>query len=161
MNSYSKKAIEHFKNPKNFGKMKNPDGVGRVGNIICGDEMRLYIKIKKDVITDIKFQTYGCLAAIASSSAITEMVKGKTIKQALNLNRQKIVDNLGGLPAVKIHCSVLAVDALLEAIYDYLSKNKLPVPTDLIKKHKQIEKEKKSIEKRYKSWTDLEKKLSH
>ena len=153
---YSKKSIEHFNNPKNYGKMTNPDGIGKVGNITCGDVMWLYIKIakkgKKEIIKDIKFQTYGCLAAIASSSMITEMAKGKTIKEALNINRQNIVDSLGGLPPIKIHCSILATDALLEAIYDFLSKNKREVPKELTQKHKEIEKEKEILEKKYKDW---------
>jgi len=161
---YSKKLLKHFQNPKNYGKMKNPDGVGKVGNIVCGDVMWLYIKVGKkkngkEYIKDIKFQTYGCLAAIASSSVITEMVKGKTLNEAINIDRQKIVDELGGLPTIKIHCSVLAVDALLEAIYDYLSKNKKPIPKQLLKRHKKIEKEKKEIEKRYKEWIELENRL--
>jgi nitrogen fixation NifU-like protein len=153
---YSKKSIEHFNNPKNYGKMKNPDGTGKVGNITCGDVMWLYIKIgkkgKEEIIKDIKFQTYGCLAAIASSSMITEMAKGKTINEALNIDRQEIVKELGGLPPMKIHCSVLATDALLEAIYDFLSKNKREIPKELIHKHKEIEKEEEILEKKYKEW---------
>ncbi|MDD5621043.1 MAG: iron-sulfur cluster assembly scaffold protein [Candidatus Pacebacteria bacterium] len=148
---YSKKSIQHFNNPKNYGKMKNPDGIGKVGNIICGDVMWLYIKVgKNDVIKDITFQTYGCLAAIASSSMITEMVKGKTIQKALDIDRKKIVKNLGGLPAIKIHCSVLAADALYEAIFNYLSKNKREIPKELLVKHQQLKKEEKQLEKRYK-----------
>ncbi len=148
---YSKKSIQHFNNPKNYGKMKNPDGIGKVGNIICGDVMWLYIKVgKNDIIKDIKFQTYGCLAAIASSSMITEMAKGKTIQEALNINRKEIVKELGGLPAIKIHCSVLAADALYEAIFNYLSKHKREIPKELIEKHKQLKKEEKELEKRYK-----------
>ncbi|MDD5221192.1 MAG: iron-sulfur cluster assembly scaffold protein [Candidatus Paceibacterota bacterium] len=148
---YSKKSIQHFNNPKNYGKMKNPDGIGKAGNIICGDVMWLYIKVgKNDVIKDITFQTYGCLAAIASSSMITEMVKGKTIQKALDIDRKKIVKNLGGLPAIKIHCSVLAADALYEAIFNYLSKNKREIPKELLVKHQQLKKEEKQLEKRYK-----------
>ncbi len=147
---YSKKSIQHFNNPKNYGKMKNPDGIGKVGNIVCGDVMWLYIKVgKNDVIKDIKFQTYGCLAAIASSSMITEMAKGKTIKEAIEINRQEIVKELGGLPAIKIHCSVLAADALYEAIFDYLFKNKREIPKELLVKHKRLKKE-EELEKRYK-----------
>lgn len=162
---YTKKVIEHFKHPHNYGKIKNPDGLGKAGNIVCGDEMWLYIKIGKnkkgqEIIKDIKFQTYGCLAAIATSSVITDIVKGKTIEQALSINRQQVVKKLGGLPPIKLHCSLLAVDALLEAIHDYLKKSKKPIPEKLKERHKRIEKEKKEIEKRYKEWTKIEEKLS-
>ena len=151
---YTKKAIEHFKNPHNYGKLKNPDGVGKVGNMVCGDVMHLYIKIShnkkgQDIIKNIKFETYGCLAAIATSSVITDLVKGKTIEQALEVDRDKVVKTLGGLPIVKVHCSVLAVDALFDAIYDYLTKNKKPIPEVLEKRRKRIEKEKEFIKKKY------------
>jgi len=158
---YTKKVIEHFQNPHNIGKMKNPNGVGKVGNIRCGDVMWLYIKIGKnkmgeEIIKDIKFQTYGCIAAIATSSVITDLVKGKTIKEALKFDRKKVVKELGGLPPIKLHCSVLAVDALLAAIYDYLKKNKKPIPKELQERHQRIEREKKEIEKRYKEWIKTE-----
>ncbi len=144
--------------------MEKPDGVGKVGNIVCGDVMYLYIKVSKkrngkEYIKDIKFQTYGCLAAIASSSILTELVKGKTLEEAIKIDRSQIVKKLGGLPPIKMHCSVLASDALLEAIYDYLNKHKKPIPKFLNERHKQIEKEKKEIKKRYKKWTKLEEKL--
>jgi len=152
---YTKKVLEHFQNPHNYGKIKNPDGIGKVGNIQCGDVMYLYIKIDKnkkgeETIKEVKFETYGCLAAIASSSIITDLIKGKTIAQAIDFNRQKVVDSLGGLPPIKLHCSVLAVDALLEAIHNYLTKNKKPIPVKLKERHKEIEKAKKEIKKRYK-----------
>ena len=158
---YTKKVMEYFKNPKNVGKIKNPDGIGKVGNIICGDVMWLYIKVRKnkkgkEIIKDIKFETFGCVAALATSSIVTELVKGKTIDEALNLSRQDVVDALGGLPPVKIHCSVLAVDALFEAIYDYLSQKKKTIPKNLFKRHQTIEEEKKLIEKKYKEWINLE-----
>lgn len=137
---YSKKVLEHFKNPKNMGSMKNPDGIGKVGNPVCGDTMHLYIKIKNNRITDIKFETFGCVAAIATSSITTQVAKGKTIKEALKISREKIVKEAEGLPAPKIHCSVLAVDALKEAIYNYLTKNKLKIPKELEKEHKLISK---------------------
>ena len=161
---YTEKVIEHFKNPHNIGKMKNPDGIGKVGNIVCGDVMWLYIKVGKnkegkEIIKDVKFETFGCVAAIATSSVLTDLVKGKTLEEALEFDRQEIVEKLGGLPPIKIHCSVLAVDALLEAIYDYLSKNKKPIPKQLLKRHKKIEKEKKEIEKRYKEWTRIVEKM--
>lgn len=158
---YTKKVIEHFQNPHNMGKIKNPDGIGKVGNIICGDVMWLYIKIGKDkkgreIIKDVKFETYGCLAAIATSSVITDLIKGKTIDEALEFDRQEVVDALGGLPPIKLHCSVLAVDALLEAIHNYLRKNKRPIPKKLRERHKNLEREKKEIEKKYKDWIKIE-----
>lgn len=161
---YTKKVIEHFQKPHNYGKIKNYDGLGKVGNIVCGDTMYLYIKIEKDkkdreIIKDVKFETYGCLAAIATSSVITDLVKGKTIDEALELDRQKVVDSLGGLPPIKLHCSVLAVDALLEAIHDYLSKNKKLIPKKLLERHQGIEKEKKEIKKRYKEWVKIEEEM--
>jgi len=162
---YSKKVLQYFKHPRNFGRIKKPDGIGKVGNIICGDVMQLYIKINKnkkgeEVIKDIKFETYGCVAALASSSIITDLVKGKTIKQALKTNQKQIIDSLGGLPPIKIHCSILAIDALLEAIYDYLIKNKKRIPEELKKHHKRVEKEKKMIEEKYKDWTEVEEQIN-
>ncbi len=151
-NIYSKKVIEHFKDPHNYGKIEDADGIGKVGNVVCGDVMYLYIKIENDVIEDIKFETYGCAAAIATSSMVTDLAKGKTIKEALKIDKDKIVGSLEKLPPIKIHCSVLASDALAEAIYDYLKKNKKDIPEDLEKKHQRIEKEKKIIEEKYKEW---------
>ena len=155
---YNRKVLQYFKHPRNYGKIKNLDGIGKVGNIICGDVMWFYIKIgknKKDeeIIKDIKFETYGCVAAIASSSIITNLAKGKTIREALKLNKNKIIDSLGELPPIKIHCSILAIDTLLEAIYEYLIKNRKNIPQKLKKRHKRIEKEKKIIEEKYKEWT--------
>jgi nitrogen fixation NifU-like protein len=162
---YSKKVIKHFNNPHNFGKIKNPDGVGQVGNILCGDVMWIYIKVGKDkegqeIIENIKFETFGCVAALATSSMITDLAKGKNLKQALKIGRDEIVKALGGLPPIKIHCSVLATDALSEAIYDYLKKNKKDVPKDLNLKHERIKKALEMIEKRYKKYKDLERKIS-
>jgi len=123
---YSKKVLAHFKNPKNMGKLKNPDGVSTVGNPVCGDVMRIYLKIgvkdKKEYIKDIKFQTLGCAAAIATSSIITQMVKGKLIVDALKIKKKDVVQALGGLPTVKLHCSLLAAEALAKAIKDYKVK---------------------------------------
>ncbi|MFC1789767.1 iron-sulfur cluster assembly scaffold protein [Patescibacteria group bacterium] len=129
MGPYTKKVFECFKNPKNYGKMKNPDGVGKIGNPVCGDVMWLYIKVEKnkknqEMIKDIKFETFGCVAAIATSSIITDLAKGKTLKEAMKIDKQKIVESLGGLPPIKMHCSILAASALAVAIKDYLSKNK-------------------------------------
>lgn len=123
-NTYSKKVIDHFQNPHNYGKMKNPDGVGEVGNPICGDVMHLYIKVEKGIIKDIKYETFGCVAAISTSSVVTDLAKGKTLQQALKIDGNKVVKSLGGLPDIKHHCSLLAVDALKKAINDYLSKKK-------------------------------------
>ena len=145
---YSKKVIEHFQNPHNYGRMKNPDGTGKVGNIVCGDVMHLHIKVGKnkkgkEIIKDISFETFGCAAAISTSSVVTDLAKGKTLQEALKINSKKIVISLGGLPPIKHHCSLLAVDALSEAIYDYLSKKKKPIPEKLQKEHEKIKKEKK------------------
>lgn len=161
---YTKKTIKHFKNPHNLGKMKNPSGVGKVGNVVCGDVMWLYIKVSKnkkneEIIKDIKFETFGCVAAIATSSAITDLAKGKTIKEALKITKSKVIDLLGGLPPVKIHCSVLAADALTEAIYDYLSKNKGKIPEYLKKSHQRLQREKDMIEEKYKDWVHQEEKM--
>ena len=119
---YNEKILDHFQNPRNAGGMDNPDGVGTVGNIVCGDIMTIYIKVENEVITDIKFKTFGCGAAIASSSFTTELVKGKTIDEALQLTRQDVSDGLGGLPPIKMHCSVLSEEALRSAIADYQKK---------------------------------------
>ena len=120
---YSKKVMEHFQNPRNVGDMENPDGTGHVGNPVCGDIMELYIKVDNDVITDAKFKTFGCGAAIATSSMVTEMVIGKSITEALSISNRAVAEALGGLPPVKMHCSVLAEDALKSAIDDYLVKS--------------------------------------
>lgn len=121
---YSEKVIEHFRNPRNMGEMKDADGVGTVGNPICGDLMTIYIKVKDNRISDIKFQTFGCAAAIATSSMITELAKGKTIHEASKITREEIAYELHGLPPIKMHCSNLAADALHEAIKNYKSKKK-------------------------------------
>jgi nitrogen fixation NifU-like protein len=119
---YSDKVMDHFANPRNVGEIKDADGVGKVGNPQCGDVMWLYIKVKDDIITDIKFKTFGCGAAIATSSMITELAKGKTVEEAKKISRQDVADSLDGLPPVKMHCSNLASDALREAIKDYEAK---------------------------------------
>jgi len=116
---YSEKVMDHFRNPRNMGEMENPDGVGKVGNPVCGDMMELYIKVENDVITDVKFMTFGCGAAIATSSMVTELVKGKTLEEALKISNATVAEALDGLPPVKMHCSVLAEDALKGAIEDY------------------------------------------
>jgi len=121
---YNQKVMDHFKNPRNVGEIEKPDGVGHVGNPVCGDIMELYIKVKDDTIVDAKFRTFGCGAAIATSSMVTEMVKGKNLKEALKISNKAVAEALDGLPAVKMHCSVLAEKALKSAVEDYLSKFK-------------------------------------
>ena len=116
---YSEKVMDHFANPRNSGEMENPDGEGTVGNPTCGDLMTIYIKVKDDVITDISFQTFGCGAAIATSSMITEIAIGKTLEEALKISRNDVAEELDGLPPVKMHCSNLAADALKAAIDNY------------------------------------------
>ena len=120
---YSEKVMDHFSNPRNVGELENANGVAEVGNAKCGDIMRMYLYIEDDIIKDIKFKTFGCGAAIATSSIATEMIKGKTIKEALELTNKAVVEALDGLPPVKIHCSVLAEEAVKGAIQNYLSKN--------------------------------------
>jgi len=124
MSMYSKKVMEHFLNPRNMGKIDDPDGVGTAGNPICGDTMTIYIKVKNNRIVDIKFQTFGCAAAIATSSMITELAKGKTIEEAEEITRDDVADALEGLPPIKMHCSNLAADALKAAIEDYKKRKK-------------------------------------
>lgn len=122
---YSEKVMDHFQNPRNVGKIKDADGVGEVGNAKCGDIMRMYIKVDKDTqtITDVKFNTFGCGSAIATSSMATEMIQGKPVSEALKLSNQAVVEALDGLPAQKIHCSVLAEQAVKAAVKDYYDKN--------------------------------------
>lgn len=120
---YSDKVIDHFNNPRNVGKMEDADGVGEAGNPRCGDIMKMYIKVKDNVITDVKFNTFGCASAIASSSMATEMIKGKPIGEALELTNKAVAEALDGLPPIKMHCSVLAEDAVKAAVKDYYDKN--------------------------------------
>lgn len=119
---YNEKVMEVFKNPKNVGEIENPDGIGTVGNETCGDIMQISLRIENDVIVDAKFKTFGCAAAIATSSTATEMVKGMTVDEALKLTNKIVIEKLGGLPAQKIHCSVLAEEAIKKAIEDYRAK---------------------------------------
>ena len=122
MSVYSKKVMDHFRNPRNVGEIENPDGVGKAGNPVCGDIMELYIKVEDEKIVDAKFKTFGCGAAIATSSMVTEMVKGKTIEEALKITNKAVAEALDGLPPIKMHCSVLAEEALKSAIEDYYKK---------------------------------------
>jgi nitrogen fixation NifU-like protein len=121
---YSEKVMDHFRNPRNMGEIPDADGVGTVGNPVCGDVMTVYIKIRDNMIDDIKFKTFGCGAAIATSSMITELAKGKTLDDALQITRANVAEGLGGLPPIKMHCSNLAADALHAAIKDYKEKKK-------------------------------------
>jgi len=116
---YSKKLLDHFKNPHNYGSMKDPDGVGREGNPVCGDVIELHIKVRDNKIEDIKFLTFGCVAAVGTSSVLTEMVKGKTLKEGKRITSQELAKEIGGLPSVKFHCSILGIKALRAAIKDY------------------------------------------
>jgi len=125
---YSKKVMEHFMEPHNVGEIENADGVGEVGNAKCGDIMRMYLKIDNNVITDVKFKTFGCASAIASSSMATDLIKGKTIKEALQITNKDVIESLEGLPPVKIHCSVLAEEAFKSALKDYSEKNNIDIP---------------------------------
>ena len=120
---YTETVMDHFMHPRNVGSIENADGVGEVGNAKCGDIMKMYLKIRDNVIEDVKFETFGCGSAIASSSVATEMVKGKTIEEALAVTNKQVVDALGGLPAYKLHCSVLAEEAIKSAVKDYYDRN--------------------------------------
>ncbi|MFA6184579.1 MAG: iron-sulfur cluster assembly scaffold protein [Candidatus Shapirobacteria bacterium] len=140
---YTQKVLEHFRNPHNFGSMENPTAVGQVGNLACGDVMKLYLKIDKnkkgeDYIQDIKFETLGCAAAIATSSIVTDLAKNKTLTEALKIKNEDIIKALDDLPAVKIHCSLLAADALDEAIYEFYQKTNQPISPELEKLHHRI-----------------------
>jgi len=125
---YSEKVMDHFTNPRNVGEIADADGVGTVGNPVCGDVMKMFLKIKNDIIVDIKFKTFGCGAAVATSSMVTEMVKGKSIKESLLITNNAVAEALGGLPPKKMHCSVLAEEALRSALKDYYSRQGKPVP---------------------------------
>lgn len=157
--------MKHFKKPKNIGKIKNANAIGEAGNILCGDIMKLYLKVERDrkgekFIEDIKFETLGCIVAIANTSLLTTLVKGKTLKEALKIKKDDLIKKLGQpLPPIKIHCSILAIDALKEAIYDYYLKNRIKIPSKLEKEHQRIIRIKETIEKRYKDFTTFEKEI--
>ena len=120
---YSEKVFDHFRNPRNLGKLDDADGVGEVGNAKCGDIMKMYLKIEDDVVQDVKFETFGCASAVASSSMATELIKGKPVSEALKLTNKAVAEALDGLPAYKMHCSVLAEEAIQSALDDYYSKH--------------------------------------
>ncbi len=123
---YSEKVMDHFRNPRNVGVIENADGVGEVGNAVCGDIMKIYLKIDNDIITDVKFETFGCGSAIASSSMATEMIKGKPVSEAMELTNKAVAQALDGLPAHKLHCSVLAEEAIKKALQNYYDRNNIP-----------------------------------
>lgn len=140
---YSKKVLEHFRKPHNFGSMKNPTVIGQVGNLACGDVMKLYLKIDKnkagqEYIKDIKFETLGCAAAIATSSVVTDLAKGLLLKEAMTINNNDVIKALEDLPTIKIHCSLLAVDALTEAIYTHYQNTNQSISPEFEKKHNRI-----------------------
>lgn len=130
---YTEKVMDHFRNPRNLGKMDDADGIGEVGNAKCGDIMKIYIKVKDNIITDVKFNTFGCGSAIATSSMATEMIKGKPIDEALELSNRAVVEALDGLPTHKIHCSVLAEEAVKAAVKDYYDKNGIEYDASMFK----------------------------
>ena len=130
---YSEKVMDHFRNPRNVGEIENADGVGEVGNAKCGDIMKIYLKIENDIIEDVKFETFGCGSAIASSSMATEMIKGKSIHEALALTNKAVAEALDGLPAHKLHCSVLAEEAIKNALKDYFDRNNIPYDPEQFK----------------------------
>ena len=164
MSIYSKEVIKHFRHPRNVGKLKNPSAVGKAGNIVCGDIMYLYLKIGKnragkEIIKNIKFETYGCAIAIANTSLLTMMVKGKTLEEAAKITKNDLIKKFGQVPLIKIHCSMLAVDALSEAIYDYFKKGGKPISQDLLAKHERIQKEAEEIEHHHGGLVELEEEL--
>ena len=124
---YSEKVLDHFTNPRNVGEIPDADGVGEVGNARCGDIMKMYLKIDGDTITDVKFKTFGCGAAVATSSMATELVKGKTVQEALEVTNKAVMEALDGLPPVKVHCSLLAEEAIHAALWDYAEKNNIVI----------------------------------
>ena len=139
---YTKKILERFLHPRNLGKIKDADGVGDTQNLRCGDLMKLYIKVEKkdgkEIIKDAKFETIGCGHAISISDMICDLVKGKTIDEAIKMTNKDVIDSLDGLPPIKIHCSLLSVDALSEAIYDYLFKEKKEIPKEVVSRHQRL-----------------------
>jgi len=154
---YTERVIEHFRSPHNMGKLDDYSAIGKVGNIVCGDVMWLYIKVDpdeegRDIITDISWETFGCTAAIATSSMVSDLAKGKTIDEAIRLTNQDVAKELGGLPPVKMHCSALAADALNEAIFAFLSEKGAEIPEALRVRHDRIAKEVAALEKRYEAF---------
>jgi len=136
---YSEKVMDHFRNPRNVGVIENADGIGEAGNPVCGDIMKIYLKIDNDVVTDVKFETFGCGSAIASSSMATELIKGKPLSEALSLTNKAVAEALDGLPAHKLHCSVLAEEAIKLAVKDYYDKNGIAYDPAILPEHASCE----------------------
>ena len=158
---YTERVIEHFREPHNMGKLDDYSAIGKVGNIACGDVMWLYIRVSdaepgQEVIEDISWETFGCTAAIATSSMISDLAKGKTLDEAIAITNQDVAGELGGLPPLKMHCSALAADALSEAIYAYLAEKGRRIPDALQARHEHLEKEVAQLEKRYASFLEKE-----
>lgn len=158
---YTDKVIDHFRNPHNMGKLQDYSAVGKVGNIVCGDVMWLYIKVGNDeqgreVIADISWETFGCTAAIATSSMVSDLAKGKTLDEAIAITNTDVAEKLDGLPPIKMHCSALAADALNEAIYDYLAQAGRNIPPVLQQRHERLAKEMDALEKRYQAFLGQE-----
>ncbi len=158
---YTERVIEHFRHPHNMGRLDEYSAIGKVGNIVCGDVMWLYIKVETggdghEILADISWETFGCTAAIATSSMISDLAKGKTLDEAITLTNQQVAEELGGLPPVKMHCSALAADALNEAIYAYLSERDREIPESLRVRHERIAKEIAALEKRYEAFAPPE-----
>jgi nitrogen fixation NifU-like protein len=159
---YTDKVIDHFRHPHNMGKLEDYSAVGKVGNIVCGDVMWMYIKVGNneqghEVIADISWETFGCAAAIATSSMVSDLAKGKTLDEAIAITNTDVAKKLDGLPPIKMHCSALAADALNEAIYDYLTQAGRDVPPVLQQRHERLAKEMDSLEKRYQAFLGQEK----
>lgn len=156
--------MEHFNNPQNQRKMENPDAIGKVGNALCGDVMWIYIKVDEneegdEIIEDISWETFGCTAAIATSSMVTELAKGEKLEEALEISNEKVAEELDGLPSVKMHCSNLAADGLVEAIYNYLDSSEKEIPDDLKKRHEQIKKHMQKVEEEYGDYVEMEEEM--
>lgn len=161
---YSDTVMEHFNEPHNQRKMEEPDGVGKVGNALCGDVMWLYIKVKEDengdeIIEDISWETFGCTAAIATSSMVTDLAKGEKVDEAIEITNEQVAEELDGLPPVKMHCSNLASDGLVEAIYDYLDSNDKDIPEGLEKRHQNIEEHMEEVEEEYGEYVEMEEEM--
>jgi nitrogen fixation NifU-like protein len=155
---YTKEVYDHFQNPRHAGKLENYTVIGEVGNLACGDLMRMYLLIEKNqdnqsYIKDISFETYGCTAAIATSSMTTELAIGKTLDEALEVTKEKVIEALTDLPPQKVHCSILATDALLEAVYNYRAAQKMPISDELEQKHQAIKTSQELLMQRYNEWT--------
>lgn len=154
---YTKEVMEHFLHPHHAGALADYDAIGEVGNVVCGDVMRIYLKVELDekkqpTIANISFETYGCGAAIATSSVTCDLALGKTLVQALKLDKQAVINQLQHLPVQKIHCSILAIDALHEAIYQYFSQKQMTIPATLEKIHQRLAKQKEILKKQYQKW---------